>query len=264
MKKMIFTIAILMLLVLSSFKMTDFDNKLQKIPSQDVDLCKFLDLENQSYNVTINEFEVSTFITFKEYKLFMAEMKNILPEIQYLSLLPDSNMINSSIYQKYINSSEYDNMPVVGISWDNAMKYCKWLTFKNNDKENIKYIFRLPTLPEYLTAYNHLMRSNTNIDFNKTFADWLLNANDNFTNYNYMEYGDKYFNYYYFHQANDLQILKTKMVFGNNFIYKRNQIKQNNELIYYANEGYKHIAFRIVKVDLLKSRNSENQIVLKY
>lgn len=47
-------------------------------------------------------------------------------------------------------------------------------------------------------------------------------------------------------------------------MYKRNQLKQNYELIYYANEGYKQIAFRIVKVDLLKSRNSDNQKVLKY
>lgn len=264
MKKLKFHTTILLLLILSSLKIASSDGKLQKIPSQEVDLCKLLDLKNQSYNVTINEFEISSFITFKEYKVFLAEMKNVVSENQYLSLLPDSNMINSTIYQKYINSIEFDNMSVVGISWDNAMKYCKWLTFKNNEKDNIKYIYRLPSLPEYLTAYNHFLSNKINNDLNKDFADWLLNTNDNLGNYNDKVYGDKYFNYFYFHKPNDNQVLKAKMVFGNNFMYKRNQFKQNYELIYYANEGYKQIAFRIVKVDLLKSRNSENQKVLKY
>jgi len=57
-------------------------------------------------------------------------------------------------YYNYFNNPEFDNYPVVGVSYLNAAYYCIWLTNMDMKKRNLRYVseFRLPTEAEWLYA----------------------------------------------------------------------------------------------------------------
>ncbi len=131
-------------------------------------------------NFYISNFYISeTEVTNLQYKYFLLDSllddndKNILkqttnkdkinilfekikPKALKLNLLPDSSVWfpKDSIMSYYFFKHEFDNYPVLGVSWFQANKYCSWLTNKNNDSNNIKVIpnktgFRLPTEQEW-------------------------------------------------------------------------------------------------------------------
>ncbi len=64
----------------------------------------------------------------------------------------------SNLYKKYFENNEFENYPVVGISYMQALAYCNWKTQteRNLLLENSKYevIFTLPTSTEWEAAAN--------------------------------------------------------------------------------------------------------------
>lgn len=229
------------------------------IPSQQILVNEFLPNLVYSHDLKINvqSFEISKQITLKEYKEFLNEIKKDSGEAAYQSLLPDTTIGPKNIRDKYFNSGEFDDFPVVGISWDNALRYCKWLTVKNNS-DSLKVIYRLPNLYEYFSAYSYLQKQAINNDLNNLYADWLMDTKDESN----LDPENRSINlsYYYFHSKSDPNVLKRKIIMGKSFLHNFLTFENYMKLSYYANQGYREVGFRIVKV----SEAEESNPLLQY
>lgn len=108
-------------------------------------------------HIYMSKFEVCN----GDYKLFLAalsaENKN-----EFIAALPDTQVWQRFLGGKpltgfYFSHPAYTNYPVVGVSYENALSYCKWMTdIYNNDahRKFAKVIFRLPTKEEWVLAAN--------------------------------------------------------------------------------------------------------------
>ncbi|MFV0248555.1 MAG: gliding motility lipoprotein GldJ [Tenacibaculum sp.] len=117
------------------------------------------------WNTTPRQMHVRSFymdeteVTNSEYGLFMQYIKDIFPPKEpqfkhiYTSILPDTlvwrkGLGNTNLLsESYLRHPSYAEYPVVGVSWIQANKYCKWRTNAVNlkilmDKGVIKNIFR--------------------------------------------------------------------------------------------------------------------------
>ena len=128
------------------------------------------------------------------------------------------------------------------------MNYCKWKTLKANKNDTIEFIYRLPTLSEWLTAYHYFKVNNKKHDFNEKYSDWLLNAfEESFVIWGNKSIFKNYYNYEYYHKKNDTFVSKRKLIIGSSYLYENNHVFSNHKYGL-ADEGYRHVAFRIVKV----------------
>lgn len=73
---------------------------------------------------------------------------------EYKSILPDMQIWNN-LYRGNIENynSEYANMPVIGISKDQAKAYCKWRSERVFEKYKTKIEYRLPTSDEWCSVF---------------------------------------------------------------------------------------------------------------
>ncbi|TDQ24082.1 gliding motility lipoprotein GldJ [Tenacibaculum caenipelagi] len=117
------------------------------------------------WNTTPKKMHVRTFymdeteVTNAEYGLFMQYTKDVFPTEDpqfkniYPSILPDTlvwrkGLGNTNLLsESYLRHPSYAEYPVVGVSWIQANKYCKWRTNAVNlkilmDKGVIKNIFK--------------------------------------------------------------------------------------------------------------------------
>lgn len=254
MKRFAFILPFLTLaVVLASYAPARKSAQLFSIPTQTIDLYKLIADSSKSAIQTIKGFQISEQVTFKEYKEYLTSVKKDSSEIFYLSQLPDSSIGSAEVYRKYLNSSKFDNSPVLGISWENAMNYCKWKTLADN-KDSIQFVYRLPNCSEWLAAYSFLTENKIKNDFNKNYSDWLINSKDE-SIYDFInEIAPKPFEYdwMYFHSNNDPLALKRKQVIGNSYLYQQESILRYS-FSFYANEGYRQIGFRYVKETISES-----------
>ncbi|QCX53864.1 gliding motility lipoprotein GldJ [Elizabethkingia sp. JS20170427COW] len=103
------------------------------------------------WNNTPRRMQVSSFfigeteITNYDYRSYVTWLKIVFPPSDpqfkeiYNGALPDTLVWNSKLSRNdyaetYFRSPEYDNYPVVGVSWLQATKYCDWLTDRANEK----------------------------------------------------------------------------------------------------------------------------------
>jgi formylglycine-generating enzyme required for sulfatase activity len=133
-----------------------------------------------SKEVKIDAFWISNEVTNKEYRTFLESLrmnpndsigiidlekiakgitpKNAVNYFQYDAILKGTN--NAEVwsgdegFDDYLNSKKYENYPVVGVSFENAVFYCAWKTkeFNKIQKEKgLPYIpfFRLPSEAEW-------------------------------------------------------------------------------------------------------------------
>ncbi|MCH2232621.1 MAG: formylglycine-generating enzyme family protein [Crocinitomicaceae bacterium] len=109
----------------------------------------------------VNEFYMyNQELTNFNYLEFLYSLKNAgSPE--YEKMLPDTNVwisdlsYNEPYVQHYFRHPAYQNYPVVGVSYEQAIAYCEWITdIFNNGPFNIfkKVNFRLPTELEWMYA----------------------------------------------------------------------------------------------------------------
>jgi hypothetical protein len=255
------SIAVILLCTSSSYK--NRESTLYSIKEQNLNLYELIHFSKKSSNQTIKAFEISQQVSYKEYKVYLNEIKKDSSLSYYKSQLPDKRIGSAEIYNEYLTSNKYDNYPVLGISWDNAMNYCKWKTIKDN-KDSIRFVYRLPHCSEWLAANYHLNTNKIKNDFNENYADWLINTFDE-SNYYVEDYvtNDFKFDYMYFHKPKDQKALKRKLVIGNSFLYQQEYPLANN-FSFYATDGYKHISFRYVKEYIRKSEHNTSSRLIEH
>jgi hypothetical protein len=223
------------------------------IPKQTIDLFKVLADNSKTTTHTVEAFQISEQISYKEYKEYLSAIKKDSSAKFYLTQLPDSSIGPAAVHKKYNSSSDYDIFPVLGISWDNAMNFCKWKTQKEN-KDSIKFIYRLPMASEWLAAYSYLSENKIKNDFNKNYSDWLINSYDESVNENAGTSSSKqlFYDWFYLHTSKDPLALNRKQVIGNSYLYQQERLMRYS-FSFYANEGYRHIGFRYVKEAFFES-----------
>lgn len=121
-------------------------------------------------NIYMDETEVTNF-NWREYVMWL-EKKHGKTSVAYKNALPDNlvwkekESYNEPYTQYYYSHPAYNDYPVVGISYEQAVQYCKWRTervkelFKTKaltDKKNVyptNFEYRLPTKKEWEAAAN--------------------------------------------------------------------------------------------------------------
>jgi formylglycine-generating enzyme required for sulfatase activity len=107
----------------------------------------------------VNKTEVSN----EEYRQFLNDVFDNNDTEKYNSILPDTNVWRGNIQYgepftiSYLRHPAYKEYPVVGVTYENAIAYCLWLTQKYNNLEKRKFAkaaFRLPTREEWKLAAN--------------------------------------------------------------------------------------------------------------
>lgn len=262
-------IALFLLLSFSCFAQEYYN-----IPPQQLDLLKYMGKENpKSYIDTLEQFSLSEFITYGAYKEYLNEIKKDSSPNYYISQRPDSNIApTAEIYSAYVNSNKFDNEPVLGISWDNAMNYCIWKTLRENKSDKIKFIYRLPSVKEWLAALYYLDKNKVLHDLNDEFSDWLIDP--------YYENAFEYWGdyrplflitafYVPFEEKNrNSSAWKRKLTAGNSYLFS-----EPRPLFYrfwfFQYDGQRHLGFRLVK-EYVTSEDSElpinkfiNQCILR-
>ena len=101
-----------------------------------------------------------------EYRNFLSDLKNSNKDESYQNYLPDTlcwkDKLNETkntepFVEYYFRYPSYDNYPVVGVSYESALKYCNWLTESYNQSHRRKYkkvFFKLLTKDEWTFAAN--------------------------------------------------------------------------------------------------------------
>jgi hypothetical protein len=230
--------------------------KMFHVPSQRFDLSGELGVKERHDSITVDSFEISSLITYGEYKKYLDAIKKDSSLQFYQSQFPDSSMCPPEAYAQYVNSIAYDNFPVSGISWDNAMNFCKWKTIRANPKDSFNLVYRLPLSSEWISAFKYLSDKKIPNDFNQDYSDWTLDAKDDTY---YGDLKDKYLDYEYYAKDDDTPVLKRKLVLGNSFRFSQENLFEFYSWSYYEFHGYANIGFRYVckKVQpLVASKNS--------
>ncbi|HNQ67525.1 MAG TPA: SUMF1/EgtB/PvdO family nonheme iron enzyme [Bacteroidales bacterium] len=134
----------------------------------------------------VDKTEVSN-ISYKEYIYWNKKFKGEnSPE--YLFCLPDTTVWEEPLRSIYLWHPAYEEYPVVGISYEQAVDYCKWRSdrvnelfylkenklSKNTDLSNVdipqKVIFRLPTKAEWqiIAVVNYSKKSINKLNSKKS------------------------------------------------------------------------------------------------
>ena len=255
-------------------------NKSFVIPKQKIDVFEILgdtslnfSIDNikmtrsfkPSLQIEIESFEMSNQITLADYKEYLKSIEKDSSQRYYYSQLPDSSILPRILYNNYLSDKDFENYPVIGISWDNAMNYCRWKTFKENDSDSLVFIYRLPYLSEWLSAYQYFEK-HLDLKLTSEYADWLLNTKDSQP----LDTDSIDFDYFYIDDNhNDIAVLLRKWVCGDNWFYSRNKLidlfRYNN---FYAFQGYNFVSFRYVKyeinLDTYKNDNHRHIYPIEY
>lgn len=222
-------------------------SKVYSIPKQTFD--PWLELGFRLHDtITIDSFSITAQVTLGEYKAYLAEMKGDSGEAYYRKLLPDSAMCVPESYIKYMNTPSYEAFPVCGVSWVNAVRYCEWKTAKNNPKDSIRMVYRLPVISEWMAAYRHLTTGKIPNELNRNYSDWMMEAFDESV-YDFMAGQTGSFeghSYVYPDRADDVPVLRRKRIMGNSFHFQHARLADCMSHYAYSYEGYSYISFRMV------------------
>ena len=235
--------------------------KWHSIPTKVINVYELIGDTSKTQNDSIEAFEMSDFVRFKDYKLYLKSIKKDSSKAFYVSQLPDSSILRDEReYRKYLKDKRYDDHPVVGVSWENAMNYCKWKTIEDNSSKEFDFIYRLPKWLEWFAASKYLERQGIANDLDYKYSDWVM---------------ENYFVNMFWNAPNltilfpneaDMQPpypwVMQKIVVGNSFLFQRKS-KTFFLRTFYSNQGYRHIAFRLVKkhVDASNEKSLENRVI---
>jgi len=106
-------------------------------------------------NSFIDKYEVTN-LAWLEY-LFWLKDKYGENSAEYNNALPDSAIWYSVYNGKFISQNDFRNYPVVGVTFEQANKYCEWRSIVVNEKysnKNKKVIYKLPSLDEFEQLYS--------------------------------------------------------------------------------------------------------------
>ncbi len=223
-----------------------------KIPEQQFNFEEAIGLEESEEDTEFESFEISNQISVGQYQLYLESIKFDSTNNFYLSQFPDSTILPEEKYTQYLSDSRFTNLPIMGISWENAMNFCIWKTRTEHIDDTIDYYYRIPLLDEWVSAkYYHnsnkaKFRPLKGFEIDKKYSDWLLNSKDE----SMQEFSDKSMgvNYVYFARQTDPLAMKRKMIIGNSYHFEIPSVKEQMLLNFYQNEGYKHVGFRIIRI----------------
>ena len=125
--------------------------------------------------ISMDEIKISELITLKEYKKFLYDVKDTSTEEGYTKLLPVASCFTKELYDRYLNTGEFDDYPVVAVTWYAAMQYCKWKTLLENEPGSLNIMYRLPTQLEWEASSHFFNQLDAPHDFGKYFSDWIYN-----------------------------------------------------------------------------------------
>ncbi len=220
-----------------------------KIPARVFDIWKEMGVSEWHDTIAVDSFQVTELVTLGEYRKYLVAIKKDSSLKFYQSQFPDSSMCAPDAYVKYVNGSRYDDFPVSGISWDNALNFCKWKTVNANPKDSFSIVYRLPEVSEWVAAYKFLNEKHVDNDFNGNYSDWTLSAKDD-TYYDFthakMNPSFSDYDYSYWARPNENAVLKRKVSMGNSFLFSQPTLFDFYSWGYYEFHGYAHIGFRCI------------------
>jgi len=234
-------------MLLAGHSHDDSSRRLYRIPDQHLPLFQMMDLRSDTLLMVIAGFEISRQVTLKEYKEYLNSIKQDSSHAFYLSQLPGDGLQPQEKWQQYLTGPEYEDCPVLGVSWEQAMNYCHWKTTQDN-AEMARFTYRLPHSSEYLAAYAYLSSNDAEHDFNQHYAEWLINAYDeSIHSYIELESPDRWpLDRVYHHQPGDPHALRRKIIIGNSYLFQTQMISESMHYGY-NNKGYRYVGFRYVK-----------------
>lgn len=98
-------------------------------------------------NTFLDKTEITN-ISWKEYVWDMKETYGEESE-EYQQSLPDAAVWKMSYQGDFTTNQDYYEYPVVGVSYTQAVAYCKWRSERVSEKEHRKIEYSLPTLKAY-------------------------------------------------------------------------------------------------------------------
>ena len=98
-------------------------------------------------NTFLDKTEVTN-IAWKEYLYDLKEGEGENSE-EYQQSLPDLAVWEMAYGENFIISKSFDDYPLVGVSYQQAVAYCKWRSEQVSEKEHRKIVYTLPSLKEY-------------------------------------------------------------------------------------------------------------------
>jgi len=139
----------------------------------------------------IDQTEVTN-ISWREYLYYLSDSRK--EESKYQSALPDTLVWNSDtsaspLSEYYHRHPSFNNYPVVGISYEQAIEFCKWRTYAANqgiylekmknpmthlkDSFPIKFYYRLPTQEEWeMVALGNLPATEFPYGYKDVYTNW--------------------------------------------------------------------------------------------
>src|SRR5690606_1124350 len=98
-------------------------------------------------NTFLDKTEITN-IAWKEYLYDIRENEGEDSE-EYKNSLPDLAVWEMAYGANFNTSTSYDDYPLVGVSYQQALEYCKWRSEGVSEKEQRKIEYKLPTLKAY-------------------------------------------------------------------------------------------------------------------
>ncbi|MBN1182787.1 MAG: SUMF1/EgtB/PvdO family nonheme iron enzyme [Bacteroidales bacterium] len=202
--------------------------------------------QEQEGIINTKEFKISQLITLKEYKTFLKETKDQVSKEEYTKLLPLSSCFTKEVYNRYLNTNEFDEYPVIAVTWYAAIQFCKWKTIRENEPGSIEFFYRLPSKYEWGAAYYFLNKLDAPHDFGKYYTDWSLNAYDESPHYfvsdiNPVPIKEEIIPNEYDHPAS-----KRRKILGTSYLRRQNYWNENGYYQYFDNSS-PYLSFRCVK-----------------
>lgn len=123
--------------------------------------------------ITISEFFMDKYeVSNNKYRQFLESVKSGTyetgtpttlkdpPQLNYDELRPDTTVWSTSfayhygdpLMEFYFDHPAFDNYPVVGVTWDQAKKYCEWRTYHMRANDEVDFdgpAFELPSEAEW-------------------------------------------------------------------------------------------------------------------
>ncbi len=233
-------------LLLTGLRSAGTSGRHYHIPEQYLDLGKMMNSRHEMPPVKVPRFKISRQVTLKEYKEYLRAVEIDSSRTFYLSQLPGDGLLPQTVWEKYLKGTEYESYPVLGVSWEQAMNYCRWRTIRDNP-ENKQFRYRLPHNSEWLAALHYLSAHAEKHDFNQHYADWLINMYDE-TWYSIIKIpsrGEWPLDQVYDHKPHDPAVLRRKTMIGNNFLFQTQKVSES--MGYGFNDrGYRYVGFRYV------------------
>jgi formylglycine-generating enzyme required for sulfatase activity len=208
----------------------------------------------KDFTVTIDPFWMNQVeVSVKQYFKYVESVKKDSVKQFYETVMPN---IDKAPYKDYFLNKKYTDFPVVGVSFQQAVNYCKWLTRVENQKLKSKgkppvQNYRLPSEVEWVYAsFGGISPDKITIpkvtDLSKTSAnppnEWgLYNMFGNVSEWTYTLFDpDKYLLVL---QNSPTTRVDQMIVRGNNY---KNSLN-SGKLILNGADSYDYVGFRYVR-----------------